>query len=631
MFQRSILVAAALAACAATAQADPPKARERAPIPVKILAFNDFHGNLLSPGTFGQNTGVPSAQRPPVGGADYLAGHVAKWRAAQPNSIVVSVGDNIGASPLVSALFHDEPTIEVLNRIGVDVSAVGNHEFDKGWKELLRLQRGGCKKLEDRSTDPNSCRGAEAGTPVPFEGAKFQYLAANVVRDQTGKPLLPPFALRKFGNVRVAVIGLTLRGTPGIVTPTGVQGLTFKDEAETVNALVPRLRQAGIEAIVLALHQGGGQSGSGNNSDINGCVGDLAGSEVAEIVSRLDDAVDLVLTGHTHNAYNCSASTVDNGTTPRATGLANKAGRKIPVTGASAYGRVLSDIDLQIDPRTHDVISVAATNRLVDRTDATVTPNAEIKAIVDAYNTMQAPLANAVIGSITAELPNSANAAGEMPAGDLIADAQLAATQPSPLGGAVMAFMNPGGVRSPGFTYAGSSAGEGDGQVTYGEAFTVQPFGNSLVTMTLTSAQLKQLLEQQFPGCAGQTSQRILQVSNGVAYRWSASAPACSKIVDLSFTPTDVTVVPPVATGATEVIVSGGTVVNPTRTWRVTVNNFLATGGDGFTTLTGGADVLGGAQDLDALVAYLAGYKAPAAAYDPAAAALKKPRITQLP
>jgi len=631
MFQRSILVAAALAACAATAQADPPKARERAPIPVKILAFNDFHGNLLSPGTFGQNTGVPSAQRPPVGGADYLAGHVAKWRATQPNSIVVSVGDNIGASPLISALFHDEPTVEVLNRIGVDVSAVGNHEFDKGWKELLRLQRGGCKKLEDRSTDPNSCRGAEAGTPVPFEGAKFQYLAANVVRDQTGRPLLPPFAVRKFGNVRVAVIGLTLRGTPGIVTPTGVQGLTFKDEAETVNALVPRLRQAGIEAIVLALHQGGGQSGSGNNSDINGCVGDLAGSEVAEIVGRLDDAVDLVLTGHTHNAYNCSASTVDNGTTPRATGLANKAGRKIPVTGASAYGRVLSDIDLQIDPRTHDVISVAATNRLVDRTDATVTPNAEIKAIVDAYNTMQAPLANAVIGSITAELPNSANAAGEMPAGDLIADAQLAATQPSPLGGAVMAFMNPGGVRSPGFAYAGSSAGEGDGQVTYGEAFTVQPFGNSLVTMTLTSTQLKQLLEQQFPGCAGQTSQRILQVSNGVAYRWSASAPACSKIVDLSFTPTDVSVVPPVATGATEVIVSGGTVVNPTRTWRVTVNNFLATGGDGFTTLTGGADVLGGAQDLDALVAYLAGYKAPAAAYDPAAAALKKPRITQLP
>ncbi len=613
-----------------TAHAEPAR-RAPAPVSVKILGFNDFHGNLLSPGTFGQNTGVPAAQRPPVGGADFLAGYVAALKAQQPHTVVVGAGDAVGATPLISALFHDEPAIETLNRIGVDFMAVGNHEFDKGSAELLRLQRGGCKLTDSGQVDPDSCRGAEVGTPVPFEGAKFQYLAANVVDEKTGKPLLPPFGVRHFGPVRVAFIGMTLRGTPAIVTPTGVAGLKFLDEADTVNALVPRLRQAGIEAIVVLLHQGGFQGGSGNNSDINGCVGDLAGSDVAEVVSRLDDAVDLVFSGHTHAAYNCSASTVDNGTTPRPTGLPNKAGRRIPVTSASAFGRVLTEVDLQIDPRSHAVLSIQVNNRLVDRSSTTVAASAEVAAIVNGYNTLAAPLANQVIGAITADLPNAANSAGEMPAGDLIADAQLAATQPAVLGGAVMAFMNAGGVRNPGFTFAGSAAGEGDGKVTYGEAFTVQPFGNSLVTMTLTTRQIKDLLEQQFPGCGGQTTQRVLQISNGLAYSWSAAAAPCQKIVDVSFTPTDVTVVPPASTGGTEVLVSGGLVIDPAKTYRVTVNNFMATGGDGFTTLLGGTQALGGAQDIDALVAYLAGYKAPAAPYDPAAAVLRKPRILRLP
>ncbi|MFO1273889.1 MAG: bifunctional metallophosphatase/5'-nucleotidase [Rubrivivax sp.] len=625
---RLALVAAFALAASLPAAADTAR-RAPEPVSVKIIGFNDYHGNLLSPGTFGVNTGVPAAQRPPVGGADFLAGYVAALKAQQPNTVVVGAGDAVGASPLVSALFHDEPAIETLNRVGVDFMAVGNHEFDKGSAELLRLQRGGCKLTDSGQVDPDSCRGAEVGTPVPFEGAKFQYLAANVINEKTGKPLLAPFGVRRFGPVRVAFIGMTLRGTPSIVTPTGVAGLKFLDEADAVNALVPKLRQAGIEAIVVLLHQGGFQGGG--NSDINGCVGDLAGSDVAEVVSRLDDAVDLVISGHTHAAYNCSASTVDNGTTPRPTGLPNKAGRRIPVTSASAFGRVLTEVDLQIDPRSHAVLSVKVNNRLVDRTSTAVTPSAEVASIVNGYNTLVSPLANQVIGSITADLPNVANSAGEMPAGDLIADAQLAATQPASLGGAVMAFMNAGGVRNPGFIFAGSTAGEGDGNVTYGEAFTVQPFGNSLVTMTLTARQIKDLLEQQFPGCLGQTTQRIMQISNGLAYSWSAASAPCQKIVDVSFTPTDTTVVPPVASGGTEVLVSGGVVVNPTKTYRVTVNNFMATGGDGFTTLLGGSNALGGAQDIDALVAYLAGYKAPAAPYDPNATALRKPRIVRLP
>jgi 5'-nucleotidase len=229
---------------------------------------------------------------------------------------------------------------------------------------------------------------------------------------------------------------------------------------------------------------------------------------------------------------------------------------------------------------------------------------------------------------ISQALPNTANTAGEMPAGSLIADAQLQATQPPALGGAVAAFMNPGGVRNPGFAISGATYPY---EVTYGNAFTVQPFGNSLVTLTLTTQQIKDLLEQQFVGCLGQVTQRILQVSNGIKYAWSATAPACSKIIDLSITRTDVSTVPPVATAAPEILVQSGVVQNPTKTWRVTVNNFLATGGDGFTVLTGGTSVLGGAQDIDALVAYLAGYKAPLPAYNATDAALALPRITRLP
>ena len=254
------------------------------PFTVKIIGFNDFHGNLVSPGTFGQNTSIPAASRPPVGGAAYLAGHIAKLKAANPLNVVVGAGDFVGATPLLSAAFNDEPTIEALNRIGLEFNAVGNHEFDKGAAELLRLQNGGCKTLASSDAiDPTSCKGALAGTPVPFEGAKFKWLSANVVSSATGRTLLPPYGIKSFNGVKVAFIGMTFKATPTVVTPTGVAGLTFKDEADTVNALVPRLRAQGIEAIVVLVHQGGFQ-GAGF-SDINGCDGNLAGAEIAQVVS----------------------------------------------------------------------------------------------------------------------------------------------------------------------------------------------------------------------------------------------------------------------------------------------------------------------------------------------------------
>lgn len=617
--------------------------RAREPIKVKIIGFNDYHGNLQTPGSFGVNTLVPAAQRPAVGGAEYLAAYVARLKSQNVMNVVVGAGDFIGASPLISALFFDEPAVETLNKIGVEFNAVGNHEFDKGSAELKRLQGGGCK-VTDGLPDPNSCKGLGSNAPGTFDGARFKWLSANVFETATGRTLFPPYGIKTFHGAKVAFIGMTLKGTPGIVTPTGVAGLEFRDEAQTVNALIPRLHAQGVRAIVVLVHQGGFQT-SPNVGDINGCDGNLknadgSDSDIANIVKGLANGVDLVISGHTHAAYNCSPNTVDvksvNGapvSTPRPTGLPNRNGRLIPVTSASAFGRVLTDIDLTLDPRSHEVIAVSATNRLVDRTDVAIndaiTTDPSVKNIVDGYNALVSPLAKQVIGTIATALPNSANSAGEMPAGSLIADAQLQATQPAALGGAVMAFMNAGGVRNPGFAVAGAAYPY---DVTYGDAFTVQPFGNSLVTMTLTAQQIKDVLEQQFAGCKGQAAQRVMQVSNGLKYAWSASAAPCSKIVNVVLTPTDVTVTPPVATGAPETIVANGVVQNAAKTYRVTVNNFMATGGDGFTVLLGGTNVLGGSQDIDALTAYLnAGYKAPKAAYDPTLPALAIPRITQLP
>lgn len=531
---------------------------------------------------------------------------MAKLKAQNPNNVVVGAGDLIGASPLVSALFFDEPAVETLNRVGLEFSSVGNHEFDKGSAELLRLQNGGCKQTGG-TQDPNSCKGAAVGTPVPFEGAKYRWLSANVVVAATGKTLLPAYGSKTFNGVPIAFIGMTLKDTPTIVTPTGVAGLQFLDEAQTVNALVPQLKAQGIEAIVVLVHEGGFQTGT--LSDINNCDGNLAGSAIAGIVSKLDDAVDLVLSAHTHAAYNCK--------------LPNASGRLIPVTSASAFGRVVSDIDVTLDPATRNITAVAATNRLVDRTDATIAPVAAVKSIVDGYKTLVSPIANQVVGSITTDLPATASdAACSMPAGELIADAQLAATAPAGFGNATIAFMNRGGVRSPGFTYP-ASVGEGDGNVTYGEAFTVQPFGNSLVTMTLTAQNLKNVLEQQFAGCRGQsaTATRIMIPSAGFKYTWDGARACDARIREVSVT----------IGGSTETIVTGGVVVNPTKTYRVTVNNFMATGGDGFTEFLAGTNLLGGAQDIDASVAYLAKFKAPNKPYAPNSNAADKgtPRLNR--
>jgi len=510
-------------------------------VSIQLLAYNDFHGNLKPPsGSSGRIT-TPTGNVD-AGGVEYLATRIKQLRATNPNTLVVAAGDLIGASPLISGLFHDEPTIEAMNQIGLDLSSVGNHEFDEGSAELLRMQNGGCHPTD----------GCQDGDP--FNGATFQYLAANVVRTDNGKTLFPAYKIRSFGSAKVAFIGLVLEGTPTIVTPAGVAGLQFKDEADTVNALVPEIKAKGVKAIVVLIHEGGIQSGFYN--DCTNFSGDIV-----DIVHRMDPEVDVVISGHTHQPYNC---TIDN---------------KI-VTSASSFGRIVTKIDLQVDRTTGNVLTKHAENVIVTRD---VPKDAGETAIINKYDSLSAPLSNKVIGSITADLTRIPSAAGEQPLGDVIADAQLASTAPAGFGNAVVAFMNPGGIRAD-FSYSQISGGEMPGQVTYGEAFTVQPFANTLMTISLTGAQIKAVLEQQFDNPAiGQ--QRFLQVSNGFTYTWSASAPSGNHVDAFS-------------------IKINGVPVDPAATYRVTVNNFLAGGGDNFTVFKQGTNPLGGAVDVDSLVDY---------------------------
>ena len=534
------LAALAFLAVPAGAQAQP---RD---VDVQLLGINDFHGNLEPPtGSSGRILPAPGGTNVDAGGAAYLATHIRRLRAGNPNSLVVSAGDLIGASPLLSAAFHDEPTIEAMNQIGLDLNAVGNHEFDEGETELLRMQRGGCHPTDTAGT----CKDADGR----FDGADFSFLAANVVRRDTGRPLFPAYEIRKFGNIKVGFIGMTLEGTPDIVSPSGISNLQFLDEAETANRYAHELREEhGVRAIVVLLHEGGTPTPF---AGINAC--NVSGP-IVDIVDRTDDAVDLFVTGHTHQPYNC---VID--------------GR--PVTSASSFGRLVTDIDFTLDRRTKDVENVRANNVIVTR-DA---PALDVQALIDRYTTLVAPIRDRVIGNLTAGLTRSPDASGESTAGNFVADAQLF---DSTAQGAVAAFMNPGGVRA-----------EIDaGPVTYGEAFTMQPFGNNLTTITLTGAQLYEMLKQQWCGLA---STRILLPSHTVHY---------------TFDTTKVVVGAPCATAQNPVVpgsltINGAVVPNDaSQSYRITVNSFLADGGDGFSVFPQGTDRIGGAVDTDAVERYFA-------------------------
>ena len=527
----SLMLAIALApAPRATAQGTP--------VELRILAINDFHGNLRPPAGGiriadpDDNTGKIAVA---AGGAEHMATLVSQLRQDRANTIFVAAGDLIGASPFLSAMFHDEPTIESLGMMGLEIAAVGNHEFDEGKDELRRMQNGGCHPID-------KCQG-----PHPFAGAKFHYLAASTVETATGKTVFPAYEIREFSGIAVAFIGLTLKGTPNIVSPDGVAGLEFRDEADTVNALVPELKARGVEAIVVLIHEGGQPSG-----DYNECPG-ISGP-IVDIVRKFDRAVDVVISGHTHQAYVCDID-----------------GRL--VTSGDKYGTIVTAIDLKLDPATRDVISAKADNVIV-RT-ASYASDPEQTALLASYDQLAAPIADRRAGAVTQTLSRTPNAAGESALGDVIADAQLAATRSDANGGAVIAFTNPGGVRT-------DIAKKPDGAVSYADVFASQPFRNQLVTLTLTGTQIKNMLEQQW---LDPKRPRILQVSNGFSYAWDGARPYGDHV-------------------AADRMSLNGQRIDPAQTYRVTVNNYLAVGGDGFTALKDGTAPQVGIYDVDALYGY---------------------------
>ncbi len=527
----------ALALAALTLAVSPPAAAQPATVDLRILAINDFHGYLRAP-SGGIRIDDPEDRSKkitvPAGGAEHMATLVKQLSEGHKNTIFVAAGDLIGASPLLSAMFHDEPTIESLSTMGLALAAVGNHEFDEGEEELKRMQNGGCHPLD-------KCQG-----PHPFTGAKFHYLAASTVETATGKTIFPPYEIRTFDGIPVAFIGLTLKGTAGIISPASAAGLEFRDEAETVNALVQELKARGVEAIVVLVHEGGYPTG-----DYNECPA-ISGA-IVDIVRKLDHAVDLVISGHTHQAYVCNID-----------------GRL--VTSADKYGTLVTAIDVRLDTSTRDVVSARADNVIV-RTTLAKAP--EQTALIASYDKLAAPIANRRAGSVTATLLRAPNEAGESTLGDIVADAQLAATASAASGGAVAAFTNPGGLRA-------DLAGRQDGAVTYADLFASQPFRNQLVTLTITGRQIKSMLEQQW---LDPKRPRILQVSRGFSYSWDDAKPFGERVIADSMS-------------------LNGERVDPAKSYRITVNNYLATGGDGFTALAQGTAQQFGVYDADALYAY---------------------------
>lgn len=525
-------------------------------VTVGILAINDFHGAIEPPRlSLAWPDGKGGAVAIPAGGAAWLASTLDATRASYPHSLTVSAGDLISASQLASSIYLDEPTIGVANRIGLDFNAVGNHEFDRGRAELLRMQHGGCAQHTPR----------QPCAVEPFKGAKFKFLAASTITEG-GQPLLPPYAIRRFGSgkgqVTVAVIGLTLEGTPSLVSPGGIKGLRFADEADTVNALVPELKRQGADAIVVLIHQGGQQDDGGFPGTCTGLTGDIR-----PILDRLDSRVDVVVSGHTHRSYVCDYAQYN-------------AAKPFLLTSAEKNGMMVTDITLEIDPAAGRVVAKRARQVPVQSPSYTGgrgtvantalfplhVPRGDVAAYVKTYTDAARTFSARPAGKLAAPL------SGRL-LGHLIADAQLAATSNA---GAQIALMNPFGVRAPLTPGA-------DGVLTFGDLYAVQPFGNTLVTQSLTGAELKALLEQ---GLDDTGPQQVLIPSAGFTFRYDRARPDGQRIAAMTL---------------------NGQPIDPNGMYRVTTNSFLAQGGDGFTVLAGQRTAQIGISDLDALEGWLQG------------------------
>ena len=556
-----LLLTAALALPLAACVTTPRQAAAPAPVTVKIVGLNDFHGNLEPLTRPVRMVEVDGSEHEVYsGGAAWLASAVAAVKGDAANTLVIAAGDLIGGSPLVSSIFLDEPTIGAMNRIGLDFNAVGNHEFDRGWRELRRIQQGGCEKLTLREP---------CAVENPYPGARFRFLAANVVMPD-GTTLFPAYGIKRFGEganaVAVGVIGLTLKDTPSLVTPSGVEGLTFGDEADAINRAVAELEREGVDAIVVSVHQGLQTEVGYNDKSCGGVAGPLI-----DILKRVDPRVDHIISGHTHRAYVCDFSQID----PE---------REFLVTSAGYGGSLLTDITMTIDPAASDVVSVTADNRVVqsigtDRAGnavapnpiyAQVAPNPEVSAYVARYVEAAREASERPVGRVSGPAEKGGSTE-ESALGNLIADAQLFATRDA---GAQVAFMNNSGIRAP-------LVPVDAGLVTYGAIYSIQPFGNTLVTKTFTGAQLLALLEQQFDD---EGFVQTFSASEGFAMTYDMRRPVGSRVVSASV---------------------NGQPIDPAREYRVTMNSFLAAGGDSFTEFNEGTDETTGPVDLDGFEAYL--------------------------
>ncbi|MCD0450367.1 bifunctional metallophosphatase/5'-nucleotidase [Actinocorallia sp. API 0066] len=566
-------VAAAVLAAGSGVQAKPkpPKPPKPEPsVPVRLLALNDFHGNLEPPtGSSGRMVDEHGATVD-AGGAAY----VAAWmkRMTNKDTIKVAQGDLIGATPLISAAYHDEPSVEFLGDIGVTVSSVGNHEFDEGYAELKRIMKGGSHPVDGPSP---------AGR---WKGAKYDYIGANVLlekgRDlpklpgmevlkkikkkrldalirQYGLPALPPIAVRKVNGQQVGFIGAVTETTPTIVTASGIAGLKFAPVVRSAEFGSKLLKELGVEAQVLLVHEGDnvltGQSpdACSTTTDPDGSAG--AGTEIA---TRVDPEIDLILSGHSHQAYVCTVK--------------DPAGNDRLYSQGGSFGRVISQVDLKVFKKSGEIdrTSVKIDNQIVTRD---IPADAKTERFVQTWKDRVAAVANQPVGSLSADLTRTQTPSGESTLGNLIADAQLAATAAE--GGAQIALMNPGGIRAD-LPYAP------DGVVTYGEAFAVQPFNNLMQVVTLTGAQLDALLEQQWTP----TRTAVLLPSASLTYTATLTNPFGDRVSALKI---------------------NGTPVDPAASYRVAANNFLVGGGDAFSTFTQATNLWSGPLDLDAFTNYL--------------------------
>ncbi|THF71310.1 bifunctional metallophosphatase/5'-nucleotidase [Deinococcus sp. Arct2-2] len=547
--------ALALTACAPGDQRLPAEA-----VDITVLGLNDFHGNL-QPTSFtkaGEKTAISA------GGVEAIAAEVNDARKANPNTILVGGGDLIGASPAISSLLRDEPSIYALNQIGLKLSSLGNHEFDQGLKELFRMQNGGCDSNDMAKAckfDPN------------FSGATFKWLGANVTYKADGTNPFQPYSIQDIGGAKVAFIGAVTVSTVGLVSPDGIKELNFLDEAESVNKYIPELKAAKVDAIVMLIHEGGEISTGGtDNYSTVGCKTLKDSSPIVQIAKRVDPAVTAIISGHSHQGYNCLVPDP-------------KGNDRIVIQG-DFYGHLLQRLNLTVDKANHEVMKASAQNLVVDytarkanntldfgMTQLVTTADAKTAAVKSVF------VANLGVPQIQRGISNARNT--ESALGDVIADAQVFATQAQ---GSQISLMNPGGIRAD---LPDTTQIKPGNAINFGDVFAVQPFGNTMVVMDLTGQQIKDVLEQQWSG-SNATAVKLLQVSEGFSYIYTDAAPAGSKvnIADIKF---------------------NGTPINPTGTYRVAINNFLAAGGDFFSVFTQGKNVvqLPNLSDVDAFAQYL--------------------------